>query len=317
MKKKSSFVLITFFIVFILSACSQTPIDPDQKEGESATTPTFLSIKILDTNKDQILPDDTGWTVLPSKIIIAVEYEGRITKADFYTTPTGTETSSKQTLIGTLEVNEETESEIAFEWQPPTDFMGYLTVVLYDDELPISSEGNFLIKLLRANEDGQEAEDRINITADQMGITLSVPSTWEDIAIIETTSDAEAPSAGGSNTLLFRLYEKVAYTENKSMGLVWSLNLFTNEAFEDTFGEVDLSEIIGIADYCIGSDDEYVYLLSLPSDVQFLEDNQESEAQYRQLQIESQAVLEDFLNTYHITMNEKCPDSPVFQMSAS
>lgn len=43
-------------------------------------------------------------------------------------------------------------------------------------------------------------------------------------------------------------------------------------------------------------DDEYVYLLVLPSDVQWLENDPVSKAQYEQLCADSQEVLERFLN---------------------
>ena len=55
-----------------------------------------------------------------------------------------------------------------------------------------------------------------------------------------------------------------------------------------------------------------MYLLVLPSDVQLLENDPVSKAQYEQLRADSQEVLERFLNDSGIVLNEKCPDSRVF-----
>ena len=53
-------------------------------------------------------------------------------------------------------------------------------------------------------------------------------------------------------------------------------------------------------------------LLVLPSDVQWLENDPVSKAQYEQLCADSQEVLERFLNDSGIVLNVKCPNSRVF-----
>ena len=99
---------------------------------------------------------------------------------------------------------------------------------------------------------------------------------------------------------------------------VWSLYALSSEAFQKVYGEdTQTSEILGIADYAIGTDEKYIYLLILPTDVQWLENDSVSENQYATLCTESQQVLESFLNDNGITLNLDCPDSAVFSSSKS
>lgn len=85
------------------------------------------------------------------------------------------------------------------------------------------------------------------------------------------------------------------------------------DRFQKAYGEdAQTSEILGIADYVIGTDDEYVYLLVLPTDVRWLENNPVSEDQYETLRAGSQEVLESFLSDNEITLNKECPNSSVF-----
>ena len=58
-----------------------------------------------------------------------------------------------------------------------------------------------------------------------------------------------------------------------------------------------------------------VYLLVRPSDVQFLENDDTSLKQYKQLQQESQVVLAGFLKDNSITVNEDCPNSSCYKVA--
>lgn len=118
---------------------------------------------------------------------------------------------------------------------------------------------------------------------------------------------------------LFRLYEKRAYESapQDEQGYVWNLCAMRTDRFERTYGaDAVFSEILGIADYVIGSDDEYVYLLTLPSDVRWLENDPVSYRQYKALQSDSQGVLTRFLKDNGIHINEVCPASSVFSPPA-
>ncbi len=154
-----------------------------------------------------------------------------------------------------------------------------------------------------------------NITADQVDLTLSIPKSWDNMAIILTNSNVTWSSEESKDTLLFELHEKLAYSKDNSIGSVWGLFIFTKDAFANRFGDVDYAEVIGAESYIIGTDKDNIYLLVEPPDVQFLEDDKESQNQYKQLQEESQSVLEDFLNNNQITVNTQCPTSPCYSVT--
>ena len=78
------------------------------------------------------------------------------------------------------------------------------------------------------------------------------------------------------------------------------------------YDSLPISEILGIADYVIGADDEYVYMIELPTDIQWLENNQISKEHYDRLCADSQEVLDDFLKRNEIVPNEECP--PIFSV---
>lgn len=105
------------------------------------------------------------------------------------------------------------------------------------------------------------------------------------------------------------------YTTDEAMGHVWSLVAFTKDAFKEKFGDADLATVIGVESYVLGSDSDYIYLLVRPSDVQFLENDDTSLKQYKQLQQESQVVLAGFLKDNSITVNEDCPNSSCYKVA--
>ena len=167
-----------------------------------------------------------------------------------------------------------------------------------------------------ADEDNQEASEVTILSVDQPALSLSIPKAWEDIAIIKRQTDIQQSAEAKDGTLLFQLYEKTAYTTDEAMGNVWSLVAFTKDAFKEKFGDADLATVIGVESYVLGSDSDYIYLLVRPSDVQFLENNDTSLKQYKQLQQESQVVLAGFLKDNSITVNEDCPNSSCYKVAA-
>ena len=167
-----------------------------------------------------------------------------------------------------------------------------------------------------ADEDNQEASEVTILSVDQPALSLSIPKAWEDIAIIKRQTDIQQSAEAKDGTLLFQLYEKTAYIRDEAMGNVWSLIAFTKEAFKEKFGDADLATVIGVESYVLGSDSDYIYLLVRPSDVQFLENDDTSLKQYKQLQQESQVVLAGFLKDNSITVNEDCPNSSCYKVAA-
>ena len=161
-------------------------------------------------------------------------------------------------------------------------------------------------------------EEMKTMTEPTLSLTLTGPAAWEDIA--ELSACDKGTAYLGYGIMLFHLSEKnalAAYPDG-GMGSVWWLAAMSWDNFKELRGydALPVPEILGIAEYVLGADDEYVYLLVLPSDVQFLENDPVSYRQYKALQIDSQGVLTRFLKDNGIHINDMCPDSSVFSPPA-
>ena len=157
------------------------------------------------------------------------------------------------------------------------------------------------------------------MTEPTLSLTLTVPAAWEDIAEL-SACDKGTTYLGGYGIMLFHLSEKnalAAYPDG-GMGNVWWLVAMSWDNFKEWRGydALPVPEILGIAEYVLGADDEYVYLLVLPSDVQFLLNDPVSQRQYEALQSDSQGVLTRFLKDNGIHINDMCPASSVFSPPA-
>ena len=165
----------------------------------------------------------------------------------------------------------------------------------------------------------EPAEDEMKtMTEPTLSLTLTVPAAWEDIA--ELSACDKRTAYLGYGIMLFHLSEKnalAAYPDG-GMGSVWWLVAMSWDNFKELRGydALPVPEILGIAEYVLGADDEYVYLLVLPSDVQFLENDPVSQRQYEALQSDSQGVLTRFLKDNGIHINDMCPASSVFSPPA-
>lgn len=165
----------------------------------------------------------------------------------------------------------------------------------------------------------EAAEDEMKtMTEPTLSLTLTVPAAWEDIA--ELSACDKGTAYLGYGIILFHLSEKnalAAYPDG-GMGSVWWLVAMSWDNFKELRGydALPVPEILGIAEYVLGADDEYVYLLVLPSDVQFLENDPVSQRQYEALQSDSQGVLTRFLKDNGIHINDMCPASSVFSPPA-
>ena len=161
-------------------------------------------------------------------------------------------------------------------------------------------------------------EEMKTMTEPTLSLTLTVPAAWEDIA--ELSACDKGTTYLGYGIMLFHLSEKnalAAYPDG-GMGSVWWLDAMSWDNFKEWRGYdvLPVPEILGIAEYVLGADDEYVYLLVLPSDVQFLLNDPVSQRQYEALQSDSQGVLTRFLKDNGIHINDMCPASSVFSPPA-
>lgn len=145
---------------------------------------------------------------------------------------------------------------------------------------------------------------------------MYVPARWytDQIGLLGT--------AGGDNLsegdFMFWLDEWRAY-EVSETGRVWTLEAVPLDEFAETAefwkntDDTDIyTQIFSQASCLLGTDTEYAYVLTLPTDVQFLENDPVSRENYGLLQAESQTVLENFMNQNGITPNLTCPASEVY-----
>ena len=186
------------------------------------------------------------------------------------------------------------------------------TARLYELRSGSTELRDYLFGCIGASEPAEE--EMKTMTEPTLSLTLTVPAAWEDIA--ELSAYDKGTAYLGYGIMLFHLSEKnalAAYPDG-GMGSVWWLDAMSWDNFKKWRGydALPVPEILGIAEYVLGADDEYVYLLVLPSDVQWLENDPVSKAQYEQLCADSQEVLERFLNDSGIVLNVKCPNSRVF-----
>lgn len=195
------------------------------------------------------------------------------------------------------------------------------TARLYELRSGSTKLRDYLFGCIGASEPAEE--EMKTLTDPKLGRRLTVPVKWDELAVLAVGGKGIMPPDGDPNAEdyipLFRLYEKRAYESapQDEQGYVWNLCAMRTDRFERTYGaDAVFSEILGIADYVIGSDDEYVYLLTLPSDVRWLENDPVSYRQYKALQSDSQGVLTRFLKDNGIHINEVCPASSVFSPPA-
>ena len=198
---------------------------------------------------------------------------------------------------------------------------GGKTARLYELRSGSTELRDYLFGCIGASEPAEE--EMKTLTDPKLGRRLTVPVKWDELAVLAVGGKGIMPPDGDPNAEdyipLFRLYEKRAYESapQDEQGYVWNLCAMRTDRFERTYGaDAVFSEILGIADYVIGSDDEYVYLLTLPSDVRWLENDPVSYRQYKALQSDSQGVLTRFLKDNGIHINDMCPASSVFSPPA-
>ena len=190
------------------------------------------------------------------------------------------------------------------------------TARLYELRSGSTELRDYLFGCIGASEPAEE--EMKTMTEPTLSLTLTVPAAWEDIA--ELSAYDKGTAYLGYGIMLFHLSEKnalAAYPDG-GRGSVWWLVAMSWDNFKEWRGydALPVPEILGIAEYVLGADDEYVYLLVLPSDVQFLENDPVSQRQYEALQSDSQGVLTRFLKDNGIHINDMCPASSVFSPPA-
>lgn len=100
---------------------------------------------------------------------------------------------------------------------------------------------------------------------------------------------------------------------------VWTLSAVSLTDFAET--AVHFMETEGVDIYTseygnsrclIGTDEEYTYVLILPTDIQYLENDIVSRENYEILQVASSQILWNFMEDNRITPNLSCPPCNVY-----
>lgn len=139
------------------------------------------------------------------------------------------------------------------------------------------------------------------------GAQTSGTRTFYD-AIFGLRLDAAEPYASGidCNTMTFcpfAFYEPTSNAALSGGGKVWLLEAFSYEEFLNTYGQ-DGSEwttaSLGAEEYMLGRTEDYVFVLSFPSDTQYTEATQAAYQDYRSA---GYRIVSDFLSLNGIEAN--------------
>lgn len=173
----------------------------------------------------------------------------------------------------------------------------------------------FTLENIRLALDASNADNTDTITVQDAALhrTLTYPAAWERTGVVTAGGDNDPTGAGGEITL-FSLCEKRACAHyDGEGGLVWSVYALPRDSFHRWFGDdFCIDTVIGAGKYVLGADENYVYFLSEPTDVQYLEEDAHSRSQYEALQSTTRPVLAAFLAANGIEVNPNCPSGPLY-----
>ena len=177
-------------------------------------------------------------------------------------------------------------------------------VELYDENPPqLAQEVVEYYDSLGITEDARKNAEAVYGTYminEDKEVMLRLPEYWEKVFVIQ--------GDGGIG-----VYEKSNYDlSDGTMGYLWGIIVDTHEEFEWYFEsghyKDPYAEILGANSAVIGTDDEYVYILMLPTDVQFDFNVEHAWEYYSAAMDNKEKFIADFLAVNHITVNEKAPN---------
>ncbi len=127
-------------------------------------------------------------------------------------------------------------------------------------------------------------------------VQVRLPEYWEDIYVLFNDGS------------IIGVSEKYNYEKIETGGL-WTIDAMTYEEFAEyeKHYEKPYEEILGANTAVIGCDDEYVYMMSCPTDVQFEYTEEKATALYQAAWDTREQFISDFLTVNNITPNEKAP----------
>lgn len=142
--------------------------------------------------------------------------------------------------------------------------------------------------------------------------TFPIPPYWEEDKLVLFETETLSQTDAASPVYVYRLYEYLAHTTDGEKGLVWSLWVYDASDFAE--------DLLDEGAMVLGQDGAYVYVLTLPTDQQWLEDSVSGEidsqtgswSQYERLQFSSTYLFPQFFKNGYITPDPDCPASAVY-----
>lgn len=140
------------------------------------------------------------------------------------------------------------------------------------------------------------------ITVDEKKeLQLRLPEYWQQIYAVQTNAVDDCA--------IINLYEKYNF-EHLQAGLLATIDIYDRAYYEQNIGQLlpeIYGQIIGANSVILGTDDEYVYLLWAPTDVQFAYEEELATALYQAGWQAKDKIVADFLEINDITANEEAP----------
>ncbi len=187
---------------------------------------------------------------------------------------------------------------------------------LYEESPPVLPE------IVREYYDSIGITDEVRANAEAVYITydlhkplqIRLPEYWESLFLILYESHDDSVES-------FSLHDKYnhdyynahnPYAEQHQIhcGSLWTISIYPYDHYNEThvqkFPE-SADQIIGANSAIIGSDNEYIYLVSLPTDVQFIWEDDLAKNIYETSMNMREKFVDDFLQINNITKNEAAP----------
>lgn len=139
-------IVIVGITIMILTACSSSKVNNDDDKYKvlydkllEEQPPVIENISLEDVSGKVLLEDEAGWIPLSNNSKLTVTVQGNSTEVEVYFVPSGTETYKYQQLIGMSPIKD---GKVQFDlnYEDFSDGLGFLWVVVYNDELGRKSE---------------------------------------------------------------------------------------------------------------------------------------------------------------------------------
>lgn len=189
-------------------------------------------------------------------------------------------------------------------------------IELYDENPPKLSE----IVAQYYNSIGITDDVRKNAKAEYLpcdfdeSLQFRLPEYWEDLFVIKWSSNEYSDMISFYDKYNYNYYQAIhtsnTYRYNGGSGNLWTSNRYSLT----TYNENNLqqypdacAEIIGANSIIIGVDDSYIYVLSLPTGIEFFFADPLADALYETSMSMRNKIIDEFLKLNGISKNESAP----------